>query len=283
MNAVCCALLILIPFIVSAAAADADTESFSWSTQYGCRRAEFEVAGSKGFVILPPNEANIRIIPWVWYAPTFIGSYPSDRQSWIAERLLANGIALCGVEVGESYGSPSGRAVYTQFHRFVIKKFRLAAKACLWPQSRGGLMLYNWAVEHPRLVQCIGGTYTVCDITSYPGIAIAAPAYGMTEAEFKERLAENNPIDRLEPLARKKVPVFHIHGDVDTVVPLEANSAKLVERYKALGGPAEVEVIHGKGHEEVAEFFENQKMVDFFVSHAWPQSPDAQQPPRSVR
>ncbi len=281
MNAVCYALLLLILFAVSATAAE--TESFSWSTQYGCRRAEFEVAGRKGFVILPPDEASIRIIPWVWYAPTFIGACPSDRQSWIAERLLSSGIALCGVDVGETYGNPSGRAVYTQFHRFVIKKFRLSAKACLWPQSRGGLMLYNWAVEHSRLVACVGGTYTVCDITSYPGIPIAAPVYGMTDVEFKEHLKENNPIDRLEPLARKKVPVFHIHGDGDTVVPLETNSAKLVERYKALGGPADIEVIHGKGHEEVAEFFENHKMVDFFVRHAWPQPPDAQRPPEAAK
>lgn len=144
-------------------------------------------------------------------------------------------------------------------------------------------MLYNWAVEHPRLVQCVGGTYTVCDITSYPGIPTAAPAYGMTEAEFAEHLAENNPVDRLAPLAKAKVPIFHIHGDVDTVVPLEANSAKLAERYKALGGPIEVQVVPGKGHEEVDEFFESQEMVDFFVGHAWPELPGTQQPPRSVK
>ena len=126
-------------------------------------------------------------------------------------------------------------------------------------------MLYNWAVEHPAEVQCIGGIYTVCDLASYPGLAAAGNAYGFTDADWKTRLPENNPIDRLVPLATLKVPILILHGDADTVVPLARNSGELIRRYGALGGPGEVIVVPGKGHEVCDEFFHSQRLVDFFL------------------
>ena len=47
---------------------------------------------------------------------------------------------------------------------------------------------------------------------------------GMTKDERAAHLAEHNPVDCLAPLAKAKIPLFHIHGDMDQVVPLEANS-----------------------------------------------------------
>jgi hypothetical protein len=32
-----------------------------------------------------------------------------------------------------------------------------------------------------------------------------------------------------------------------------------------LGGKADVEVIHGKGHEEVPEFFESERLLDYLL------------------
>ena len=140
------------------------------------------------------------------------------------------------MDVGESFGNPAGRAAFTDFYRAVVKRYGLGPKACLLAQSRGGLMLYNWAAEHADCVQCIGGIYTVCDQSSWPGLAKSCPAYGMTEAELAKHLAEHNPIDRLAPLARAKIPILHLHGDADTLVPLDRNSGELARRYRALGG-----------------------------------------------
>ena len=77
------------------------------------------------------------------------------------EQWLNSGFAIGGVDVGESYGNPAGRAAFTEFYRAVVNRYGLSQKACLLPQSRGGLMLYNWAAEHPDWVQCIGGIYAV--------------------------------------------------------------------------------------------------------------------------
>jgi len=236
------------------------------STQFGAQRLDFSVGANRAFLILPTQPAADGSKPWVWYAPTFIGSLPDPSHEWMFKQFLAKGFTIGGVEVGESFGSPKGRAAYAEFHQFVVKSHGLSPKACLLPQSRGGPMLYNWAAEHPECVQCIGGIYTVCDLASYPGLAGACGAYGLSEAELKARLAEHNPIDRLAPLAAAKVPILHVHGDADTVVPLDRNSGELIRRYRALGGPADLIVIHGKGHQVCAEFFQCQRLADFFLS-----------------
>ena len=128
-------------------------------------------------------------------------------------------------------------------------------------------MLYNWAAEHPASVACIAGIFPVCDLRSYPGLPTACGAYEMDEAELAAHLAEHNPIDRLEPLARAGVPIMHVHGDSDRAVPLEENSAELARRYAGLGGAADVLVVPGKGHEVVPEFFRCRELVDFVRRH----------------
>jgi pimeloyl-ACP methyl ester carboxylesterase len=240
------------------------------STQYGAVREDFLLGPgrNKGFIIYAGEAASGATRPWIFYAPTFVepeGGYPDPSHAWLFEKLLAAGFAIAGVDVGESYGNPAGRAVYAGFHRAVTSRYRLAQRACLLPQSRGGLMLYNWAAEHPDCVQCVGGIYTVCDQSSWPGLAVSCPAYGLSEAELRARLRENNPIDRLEPLARAGIAVLHVHGDADTLVPLERNSAELIRRYKALGGNATLVVIKGKGHRVEPEFFQSPDLLAFFL------------------
>jgi pimeloyl-ACP methyl ester carboxylesterase len=236
--------------------------------QYGHERTLFAVGEHRAFVILPRAAAtDAPRRPWAWYAPTFINGYPNPSNEWLFRRLLVDGWVVAGIDVGESYGSPAGRAAYTRFYQQVVPEYRLAAKSCLVAQSRGGLMLYNWAVENPEKVKCIAAIYAVCDLRSFPGLRQAAPAYGLDETSLAAHLSEHNPIDRLEPLAKAGVPIFHIHGDSDAVVPLDRNSQVLCDRYRALGGRAALVVVPGKGHAEVPEFFQSQTMLAFLLGN----------------
>jgi len=246
----------------------AETPELKRSQQYGFCRLDFPVAGAPAFIILPEKQAESGRRPWVWYAPT-IGAYPNRNNGWLLSRLLARGFAVCGVNVGESYGSPKGVKTYDAFYEHVVKAYGLSPKACLLPQSRGGLMLYNWAAtgDNARRVACIGGIYPVCDLRSWPGLARACPAYGLTAEQLGERLAEHNPIDRLAPLAKARVPILHLHGDADRVVPLGPNSQELIRRYKSLGGPAHLTIIPGKGHAEVPAYFHSEQLLAFFLAH----------------
>ena len=231
------------------------------------RRNTLSVEGHRAFMIQPSETDLAAPVPWVWYAPTLPG-LPGDLEVWMFDKFLDAGIAIAGVDVGESYGSPAGRAIYSAFHKELVGKHHFARRACLLARSRGGLMLYNWAAENPESVACIAGIYPVCNLASYPGLDKAQEAYGMTTAELAAALPEHNPIDRLAPLAQAGVPVFHIHGDSDTIVPLEENSGELERRYTALGGPMTLEVVKGGAHDGREGWFKSQELVDFVIGHA---------------
>ena len=245
--------------------ADFDTQQ---SEQYGHRRMDFDVPEANGgFVILPQSPADGS--PWVWYAPTFVAGdlrLPKPLHEWYLRPLLEAGFAVGGVDVGESWGSPAGRVGYTEFYQLVVREFALAQKACLMPQSRGGLMHYNWAAEHPQCVQCVGAIYPVCDVTRPIRVETISQAYGLTPEQILAQLDRHNPLDRLKPLAEAGVPVLHVHGDQDEPVPLESNSTEFQRRYTRLGGRMKLIVIEGKGHEEVPEYFQRLELLEFFLT-----------------
>ncbi len=248
----------------------------TWSVQFGGDRVDVAVDGWNGFVLYPSgsDRGAGSPMPWVWYAPTFItGEYPLPKQlhAWYVERLLAKGFCIAGVDIGESWGNQKGREGFTAFYRACVGRYGLSHKACLWPQSRGGLMHYNWAVEHPECVACIGGIYSLVNLGGLRlGDVRFHEAYGMDADTFRTQVVRHNPIDRLESLAGAKVPVFNVHGDNDAIVPLEENVGELTRRYRALGGPAELLVIPGEGHEEIPVFFTCQALLDFFAANSVP-------------
>ncbi len=252
-------------------ASQALAEAPKESKQYDATRLDFSVGEFKAFVILPTETESGASIPWVWYAPTFIRIYPNDVHEWMARQLLDAGFAIAGVDVGESYGSPNGVHAYNDFYDYVVREFGFAPKACLLPQSRGGLMLLNWAAENPGHVQCIAGIYAVCNLESYPGLDRACGAYGMSENTLRNNLKSHNPIDHAKTLADAKIPMLFIHGDNDTVVPLEDNAGALVERVRALDGNAALIVVPGKGHEEAAAFFRSEPFMEFLLRQGAPQ------------
>ncbi len=227
----------------------------------------FEVAGRAAFVILPSTKPTTGTIPWVWYAPTLPG-LPGTEEKWMFERFTAAGIAIAGIDVGESYGSPDGCALYSALHDELTRKRGFATKAILLGRSRGGLMTLSWAADNADKVAGFAGIYPVCNLASYPGLAKASGAYHLTTDVLAARLAEFNPIDRLSALAKARVPLFAIHGDVDKVVPLEANSGEVKKRYEALGGSMQLIVPPGQGHNMWTGFFQSRELVDFVITAA---------------
>ena len=225
----------------------------------------FLVEGRPAFVILPPAKPADQLVAWVWYAPTLPG-LPGDAEKWMFERFTQAGMAIAGIDVGESFGSPAGRALYTALYTELTAKRGSAPRAVMLARSRGGLMTLSWAVENADKVAGFAGIYPVCNLTSYPGVAKASGAYGMTTEQLSTRLAEHNPLDRLATLAQAQVPLLAIHGDSDTVVPLEANSGEMRKRYEALGGKMCLIVPPGQGHNMWPGFFQCQTLVDFVIA-----------------
>ncbi|MDB4426570.1 DUF1080 domain-containing protein [bacterium] len=224
--------------------------------------------GRTAFVIEPTAAARREgPMPWVWYAPT-LAPYPGAAEGWMIDRLLAAGVAIAGIDVGESYGSPDGTAGFDVLHEHLTRDRGFSPRPAFLARSRGGLMAYSWAAAHPELVAGLGGIYPVCDLASYPGLERAAPAFGLTPQELSMRLADFNPVSRLAALAAEGVPVFHLHGDEDRVVPLEANSGALTRRYLELGGPATLRVLAGRGHDMWGGWFQSAELTNFLIDRA---------------
>lgn len=235
----------------------------------GLARETFTVNGHEAFLIAPLEAAVASGRPWVLYAPT-LPKLPGPEEDWMFQRFLAAGIAIAGIDVGESYGSPDGRRLYSELHAEMTARRGYSRRVVLLGRSRGGLMTLAWAAEHPELVAGFAGIYPVTNLLSYPGLEKAAGAYRMTAAELSARLYEHNPVERLTRLAKARVPLFAIHGDVDKLVPLAANSALMKERYEAMGGEMELVVPPGQGHNMWRGFFESEELVAFVKRCALP-------------
>lgn len=228
----------------------------------------FAAGGRPAFLI--PGRAGLSRSgkAWVWYAPT-LPNLPGPEERWMFERFTAAGIAVAGIDAGESYGSPRGNAVYSALYA-AMQSRGYSAKPLLLGRSRGGLMTLSWAAEHPECVSGFAGIYPVCSLASYPGVERAAGAFELTAAELQQRLMEFNPVDRLQPLAKAGVPLFAIHGDVDRLVPLEANSGMVKSRYEELGGRMELVIPAGQGHSMWPGFFQCEQLTEFVLRHCDP-------------
>ncbi|HEY3322614.1 MAG TPA: alpha/beta hydrolase [Planctomycetota bacterium] len=232
-------------------AADAGTEPFpgkktDWN---GYAKYDFAIEGNTYLVVVPKEAAPGK--PWIWRAE-FFGHEP---QGDIA--LLGKGWHVVhNANAAGQYGGPKGVAVWDAAYAYLTKN-GLSAKPVLEGFSRGGLLCYNWAVKNPDKVAGIYGDAPVCDFKSWPGGKGKGPGskgdwqnclkcYGLTEEQAMAY--KQNPVDMLEVLAKAKVPLFHIAGDADKVVPIEENTNIIAERYKKLGGDIQLIIKPGVDH-----------------------------------
>ncbi|WP_145098577.1 alpha/beta hydrolase family protein [Anatilimnocola aggregata] len=226
----------------------------------------FEVAGHKAFVYAAPQPAAGK--PWVWYAPTIKGLSLVGRKAYY-EGFLREGISIAGYDLGEVRGGPASSARFSQFYDEMVKR-GWSKKPILLGQSRGGLMMLAWAMRNPEHVQAFVGIYPVCNLTQWPlkNKELTLADYQMTEADFRSKLAELNPVDNLKELAAQKVPMFIVHGDADAAVTYPDNTGLLKQRYEAAGGPITVKVIAGEGHQATPSFFECTELIEFVKKQA---------------
>ncbi len=220
------------------------------SDYHGFERHDFAVDGCEAIVVSPHVAAGGR--PWIWRAEFF------DHRPETDLALLDRGYHLAYIQVGNTFGCPSAMHHWDAFHKELTGVYGLAKRPVLEGLSRGGLYVYNWAAANPTKVAAIYADNPVCDFKSWPGGRGKGPGspddwkkliqdYGF-KSEAEALAYKGNPIDSLKPLARAGVPLIHVCGDADEVVPYPENTVLLRERYEKLGGKIEVIVKHGFQH-----------------------------------
>jgi pimeloyl-ACP methyl ester carboxylesterase len=237
------------------------------TTWKGFRRHDFTCDGRPAIVVLPAQPALGR--PWLWRGE-FFGAYAT-----VDEALLNRGWHVAYLECKDTFGSPETLAHFTAFHRSLVEQHGLHRRPVLLGMSRGGLYVYRWAAGNPDRVGLIYGDAPVCDVKSWPAgkgkgkgsprdWALFQRVYGLTEAQA---LAwKGNPIDQLAPLAKAGIPILHVVGDADDVVPVEENTAILKQRYERLGGHVELIVKKGVGHHPHS-LEDPASIVDYILAH----------------
>lgn len=187
-----------------------------------------------------PAEGN----PWIWNA-----RFP-DWHTDIDSILLSEGFFVTYINTDELIGSPRAVEVWNGYYNYLISTHNFSTKIALEGVSRGGLYVYNFAKKYPYRISCIYAEAPVCDFKSWPGAFtggkrsdsdwnLIKEMYGFKDDA--EALAyKDNPVDNLEALAKAKVPILHMIGLHDVVVPPELNTFVLADRYVKLGGIATI-------------------------------------------
>ena len=233
----------------------------------GHERRDFQVAGRSCLLIVPEQPAAGK--PWIWRTE-FFGHEP---QADLA--LIGKGFHVAYIDVQNMYGAPVALDLMDAFYRQLTDDRGLSRRPVLEGFSRGGLFSLNWAARHPDQVACIYNDAPVCDFKSWPGgrgRGQGSPGdwrqclevYKLTEAEA---LAYKlNPVDNLAPLAKAKIPLLHVCGDADDVVPIDENTRLVEKRYLELGGPITVIAKPGVGHHPHS-LVDPTPIVDFVLKH----------------
>jgi len=213
-------------------------------TWHGYKRHLFWVDGCRAWVVEPKNALPGK--PWSWCLQ-FPDAF-TDRTPVPA--LLEAGYHHAHVVVGNTFGSPEAIGHFNAFYR-MLTKAGFSDKVVLIGLSRGGLYAYRWASENPDKVAVIYGDAPVCDMKSWPAGKLngkgegkpmnpdwtaAIKCYGFKD-EAEALAYPGNPVDTLAPLAKAGVPIIHVVGDADPVVPVAENTAVVEERYKKMGAP----------------------------------------------
>ena len=191
-------------------------------------------------VVIPKKIADGK--PWVWRA-RFFGHEP---QFDIA--MLNRGYHLVYCDVAGLFGNTEAVSRWNKFYNYLRFEHLFSDRVILEGMSRGGLIIYNWAAKNPGKVAAIYADAPVMDFKSWPKINPTILKVYRFKNEQEAKAYKGNPVDNLAPLAKAGIPIIHVVGMDDKVVPVSENTQVAERRYKKMGGTFKVIRKKGIGH-----------------------------------
>ncbi len=213
---------------------------------YGYQGMEYS-KDDLNYKVVQPRRAN-RAHSWVLRA-RFWGHQPQlDRK------LLEMGFHILYCDVADLYGSKEAVKRWDKFYK-IAHAAGLQKQVVLEGMSRGGLIVYNWATKNPQKVAAIYADAPVLDLKSWPmgcdsakgDVKKMLKAYGAKDCSKMEKF-KGNPIDKVKKIARADIPIIHVVGDADDVVPCVDNSYKFRTIMQSYGSDIEMITKPEVGH-----------------------------------
>lgn len=236
------------------------------STWNGFNRIDCMVASRKCILVIPVTRAAGS--PWIWRTE-FLDT--NRRPIWA---LVAKGFHIAFIDMQNMYGGPEAMALMDRMYEHAITDRGLSKKS------------YSKGLVGADCSLSIGEFFTL--IVSHASTTMLRSAILRVGREEKEKALDplstgsdalkpidcrkrrlafrGNPIDNLASLAAAKVPLLHVCGDADEVVPFEENSALLATRYRELGGPITVIAKPGVKHHPHS-LQDPEVIVSFILKH----------------
>jgi pimeloyl-ACP methyl ester carboxylesterase/lysophospholipase L1-like esterase len=207
---------------------------------HGFDQYNFPLEGIACRVVIPKKIADGK--PWVWRA-RFFGHEP---QFDIA--MLNRGYHLVYCDVAGLFGNTEAVSRWNKFYNYLRFEHLFSDRVILEGMSRGGLIIYNWAAKNPGKVAAIYADAPVMDFKSWPKINPTILKVYRFKNEQEAKAYKGNPVDNLAPLAKAGIPIIHVVGMDDKVVPVGENTQVAERRYKKMGGTFKVIRKKGIGH-----------------------------------
>ncbi|MEM1136003.1 MAG: prolyl oligopeptidase family serine peptidase [Bacteroidota bacterium] len=236
----------------------------SWN---GYEMQEFTFKNKIAKIVIPkaPNKNR----NWIWRA-RFWGHEPQVDLA-----LLARGFHLVYVDVADLYGNAEAVKLWNLFYKHITQKYELNEKVVLEGFSRGGLIVYNWTVANINKVACIYADAPVCDIKSWPGglgkgngstndWKKCLKAYQLTTKSVNNY--EGLPIYQAKNIAEAQIPIIHVCGAADQIVPIAENTLLLKTNLEKYGSTMELILKEGIGHHPHS-LKNPTPIVDFILKH----------------
>jgi len=204
-------------------------------------------------------------MPWVWRA-RFWGHEPQFDLA-----LLAKGYHIMYCDVANLYGNTEAVRRWNSFYS-AMQNLGFSEKVILEGMSRGGLIIYNWAAENPEKVTAIYADAPVLDGTSWPGGKGTVNrerltgnrekrtgkgseedwnrfinAFNLPGKSFQDAV-NASPISKAKIIAEAGIPLIHVIGEADDVVPPAENTDLFEKEILKYGGKIKVIRKPGIGH-----------------------------------
>ena len=214
---------------------------------YGRTMYEFELDGRAAKLVIPENPAEGK--PWLLKTEYF-WAFPSFELA-----MLERGFYVAYVENKTRWHHPSDDVAKHSLNEFLQKEFGLNSKCIPVGMSCGGLQAIYYANKFPEDIAGLYLDAPVCNFLSCPG------SVGASNGNFMEEFTKNtgmtltdlinyrnHPIDNLDEIIKRQIPVFLVCGDSDNTVPFLENGAALYDKISNGGGKIEKIVKEGCDH-----------------------------------